>query len=104
MINEDIYVLLSKEEFFYNNIEENKDKIFYEILFGNNQIIIKNKNNENNFLNTYLIYIYNNKYQNQNKENYFLKYILDYENNSMFFDNFGNIYYFFYFFIYNILK
>ena len=92
LINEDIYELLSKEEFFYNNIEEDKDKILYEILFGNNQIIIKNKNNENNennFLNTYLIYIYNNEYQN--KEKYFLKYILDYENNSMFFDNFGNI-------------
>ena len=92
LINEDIYELLSKEEFFYNNIEEDKDKIFYEILFGNNQIIIKNKNNENNennFLNTYLIYIYNNEYQN--KEKYLLKYILDYENNSIFFDNFGNI-------------
>ena len=92
LINEDIYELLSKEEFFYNNIEEDKDKILYEILFGNNQIIIKNKNNENNennFLNNYLIYIYNNEYQN--KEKYFLKYILDYENNSMFFDNFGNI-------------
>ena len=92
LINEDIYELLSKEEFFYNNIEEDKDKILYEILFGNDQIIIKNKkneNNENNLLNNYLIYIYNN--ENQNKEKYFLKYILDYENNSMFFDNFGNI-------------
>ena len=102
LINEDIFELLMKEEFFYNKIEQNKDQIFSEILLGNNQIIIKNKlnennNNENQFLNSYIIYINNNnKEQNRQSKNdednykYRIKYILDYYDNLMFYDNFFN--------------
>ena len=58
LINEDIYELFTKEEFFYDKIEKYQKEIFYELLFGNNQIIIKNKinvENEDDFLNCYLI-------------------------------------------------
>ena len=92
LINEDIYELFTKEEFFYDKIEKHQKEIFYEILFGNNQIIIKNKinvENEDDFLNCYLIYVYNK--ENQNEDKYSLKYILDYENNSLFFPNFKKI-------------
>ena len=101
IINEDIFDLLKKEEFFYNKKEDNKDALLYEILLGNNQIIIKNtqkekKSNENQFLNSYLIYINNIKQKESNEKieenfNYTLKYILDYDRNFMFFDNFGGI-------------
>ena len=102
LINEDIFELLIKEEFFYNKIEKNKEKLLYEILIGNNQIIIKNKINQKNIdinqiLNHYLIYVINKDFQtekNKQKEDcykYFIKYILDYDKNSMFFDNFKNI-------------
>ena len=96
IINDDILELLNKEEFFYNKKEQYKDISFYEILFGNNQIIIKNHINENNanqFLNSYLIYVNNNKQNqsNEKKDDYILKYIVDYDINLMFFENFGNI-------------
>ena len=73
LVNEDIFELFIKEEFFYNKLEKNRDKLFYEILFGNNQIIIKNKINEKNvdveeFVNNYLIYTLNKDFQNENNK------------------------------------
>ena len=102
LVNEDIFELLIKEEFFYNKLEKNKEKFFYEILLGNNQIIIKNKINEKNidvdkFVNNFLIYEINKDFQNENnKKNednnkYNIKFILNFEQNSIFFNNFDSI-------------
>ena len=102
LVNEDIFELLIKEEFFFNKLEKNKDKLFFEILYGNNQILIKNKINEKNidvdqFVNNYLIYVANKDFQNENnKENenndkYTIKYILYFDKNSMSFNNLDNL-------------
>ncbi len=102
LVNEDIFELLIKEEFFYNKLEKNKEKFFYEILLGNNQIIIKNKINEKNidvdkFVNDFLIYEINKDFQNENnKKNednnkYNIKFILNFEQNSICFNNFDSI-------------
>ena len=91
LINEDIFELLMKEEFFYNMNEDVKNKISYDVLLGNNQIIIKNKLNEKNIeiyknLNNYLFYVNNENNDNNNKnEKYILKYMLNYDKNDIFF-------------------
>jgi len=91
LINEDIFELLMKEEFIYNMNEDVKNKISYDVLLGNNQIIIKNKLNEKNIqiyknLNNYLFYVNNeDNDNNNNNEEYILKYILNYDKNDIFF-------------------
>ena len=98
LINEDIFELLMKEEFFYNMNEEIKDKLSYDVLLGNNQIVIKNKLNDNkievyNFFN-YLIFTINkdfNNEQNTQIQKYILKFILDYEKSDIFFNNYSQI-------------
>ena len=74
LINEDIYYLLKKEEFFYNMNEEIEDKLSYEILLGNNQITIKNKISEEDkdlskFLKNYLIYFEEKENSNEQINN-----------------------------------
>ena len=103
LINEDIYNLLKREDFFYNMNEEIENKISYDILFGNNQIIMKNKLNKENtflfkFLNNFLIYFEEHKIENEQIKNnnidnnnfYSLKYILNYKKD-FFFVDFKNI-------------
>ena len=94
IINEDIFKLLMKEEFFYNINEDLKDKLYYEILLGNNQIIIKNKYNEenkNSYLYNYLIYTLNEDCNNEKNKKYILKYILNYYKENTFFTDYQKI-------------
>ena len=94
LINEDIFELLMKEEFFYNMNDKIKKILSYEVLFGNNQIIIKNKLDEKfpnlyEYFYNYLIYVKND--DNNNDDKYILKYILNYENKYVFFKDFNKI-------------
>ena len=103
LINEDIYYLLKKEEFFYNMNEEIEDKLSYEILLGNNQITIKNKISEEDkdlskFLKNYLIYFEEKENSNEQinnnvdaKDKYILKYILTYNKDNIFYCDFKYI-------------
>ena len=97
LINKDILQLLQKEEFFFNIKENFINKIEYQILLGNNRMIIKNKpmdNNDERFnnINEYLVYIdkeERNKYLEDNdikkKDSFILYYILNYSKNESFF-------------------
>ena len=114
LINEDLYKLLIKEEFFDNLDGKIGDIISFDALIGNSQIIIKNKATEENeekfkYSNEYLIYGLKNKiednnikdYQNknnkeQNKENgdddkFILKYILNYDDDNIFYNDLDKI-------------
>ena len=107
IVNEDIYKLLIKEEFFYNMNDNIEESLAYKILLGDNQIIIKNKVNKKNkdknlILNNYLIYIYNNDFEleqneqnneknNKQQDRYILKYILNYDKDNSFFNDFQEI-------------
>ena len=89
IINEDIYQLLMREEFLYNLDDKIKEQLAYEIIVGNNQIIIKNKlDEENTFSYNYLVYTLNEK--NENQEKYMLNYILKYDKETTFFNDFQN--------------
>ena len=95
LINEDIFELLMKEEFFYNMNDKIKKILSYEVLFGNNQIIIKNKLNEKypdlyEYLYNYLIFVKNDEINGDNNK-YIFKYILNYENKYIFFKDFYKI-------------
>jgi len=114
LLNEDLYRLLIKEEFFYNLDDKIGDIISFDVLIGNSQIIIKNKATEENeekfkYSNEYLIYDLKNKneennikdYKNkdnkeQNKENgdedkFILKYILNYDDDNIFYKDLDKI-------------
>ena len=84
IINEDIYELIKKEEFFENYSEENENKICYQILLGNEQIIIKNKlsqkfEEKDNYSNELLFFT-------QENDEYDLKYILSFEKKVNFYE------------------
>ena len=89
IINEDIYELLRKEEFIENFDEKIEKQICYQILFGNNQLIIKNKANKkfaekDVYSNELLIYTENGEIQDDKKSNkinddFTLEYILSFE-------------------------
>ena len=113
LINEDLYKLLIKEEFFYNLEDIVKDILSFDVLIGNNQIIIKNKPSEKNenkfkYSNEYLIYTLKNKREEnndkKNKENeeniingyelnekFNLKYILNYFDDNIFYNDLDKI-------------
>ena len=98
LIDEDIYELLLKEEFLYNINKDIKNLLSYEILLGNNQIIIKNKKSEEedniyNYSNNYLIYTKKELENKQNEENnkYILKYILSYDKKDLFYSHYSLI-------------
>ena len=81
IINYDIYDLLIKEKFLEQFNEEIENKLCYQILLGNRQVIIKNKaskdiKEKDIFLNELLIF---EKNKNDNNGTYILKYILNYE-------------------------
>ena len=66
IINKDIFELLEKEEFFYNMNDNVRNKLKFDILFGNGKLIIKNHKREKINKNLkdskeYLIYAFNNK-------------------------------------------
>ena len=102
LVNEDLYKLLIKEDFFYNMDDNIEDITSFEVLIGNNQIIIKNKANEENeeklkYSNEYLFYILKNK-KEENRENedevndnFILKYILNYDNDNIFYNDLDKI-------------
>ena len=96
IINEDIYELLKKEEFLENFNEKIENQLCYEILFGNNQIIIKNKASENfeekdDYSNELLFYEKNEKKENNN-DDYILQYILNFEKKVNFYEEIGKIF------------
>ena len=83
IINEDIYELIKKEEFFENFNEKIEKQICYQILFWNNHIIIKNKASEkfegkDDYSNELLFYKKNIEKEN-NKDGHLLEYILNFE-------------------------
>ena len=75
LINEDLYKLLIKEEFFYNLDDKIEDIMSFDMLIGNNRIVIKNKATKENeekfkYSNEYLIYtLKNKKEENINNDN-----------------------------------
>ena len=89
IINEDIFELLKKEQFFYNLNNDIMDEIKYKILIGNNNLIIKNQQNDSddNYSNEYLIYTDKNKINidekdsNEIHDSFILYYILKYNKN-----------------------
>ena len=112
LINEDLYKLLIKEEFFYNIDDKIEDIISFDILIGNSQIVIKNKATEENeekfeYSNEYLIYTLKNKKEEnnkkankdlENKENedededkFALRYILNYDDDNIFYNDLDKI-------------
>ena len=106
LINEDIIKLLMEEKFFVKMNAEIMDKLCYEVLLGNNQIIVKNKideknidiyNNDFNELYIYFNNIENKKYNkkeyedDEDNDTFILKYILDYDKKDMFFNDFTKI-------------
>jgi hypothetical protein len=96
LINEDIYELIIKEEFFYNMKEDIKNTLSFEVLLGNNQIIIRNKKigeeeNVYNYINNYLIYTKNQKPGNEQNNKYILKFILNYDKKDIFYNHYSTI-------------
>ena len=102
LINEDLYRLLIKEEFFYNLDDKIEDIMSFDVLIGNNQIIIKNKaakENEEKFKysNEYLIYTLknikeeNNKNGNEFSDKFILRYILNYDDDNIFYNDLDKI-------------
>ena len=96
LINEDIFKLLIQEQFFYN-LEGIENKIKYQILIGNNQMIIKN-HNIGIVTNNYLFYIdkrlkLNNIENNilEKEDSFIINYILNYENDKLFFKDLEKI-------------
>jgi len=95
IIDEDIYQLLKKEEFLENFNEKIENQLCYQILFGNNQIIIKNKASEkfedkDNYSNELLFYEKNDIKENNN-DNYLLEFILNYEKKINFYEELEKI-------------
>ena len=95
IIDEDIYQLLKKEEFLENFNEKIENQLCYQILFGNNQIIIKNKASEkfedkDNYSNELLFYEKNDIKEN-NDDNYLLEFILNYEKKINFYEELEKI-------------
>ena len=95
IINADIYELLKKEEFFENFSEEIENQLCYQILFGNNQIIIKNKESKNvgtknNNPNELLFYSKKDEKENYN-DNYILEFALSFEKKVNFYEEIGKI-------------
>ena len=95
IITEDIYELLKKEEFFENFNEKIEEQLCYQILFGNNQIIIRNKASDkleekNNYCNELLFYEKNEEKENNN-DNYLLEFILNFEKKVNFYEEIEKI-------------
>ena len=99
-INNEIFELLKQEEFFLNMNEKVKNKIEYQILIGNNRIMIKNKaldeeNLKYYYTNEYLVYIdrketikyIDDEDLQNNNDDYILYYILNYSKNKFFFND-----------------
>jgi len=87
LIDEDIFNLLMKEEFFINVDDNLKEILCYNVLIGNNQIIINNKTTEKKeekfkYSHEYLFY---SKKEEDNENQYDLKYILNFNKNEDFF-------------------
>ena len=95
IIDEDIYQLLKKEEFLENFNEKIEEQLCYQILFGNNQIIIKNKASEkfedkDNYSNELLFYEKNYVKENNN-DIYLLEFILNFEKKINFYEELEKI-------------
>ena len=100
IIDEYIYNLLIQEEFFYN-LDKIGNKISFDVLLGNNQIIIKNKidieNNEKyKYSKDYLVFsdVHVEKNGIEGKDvngKYNLEYILNYGEDDYFYNNLENI-------------
>lgn len=93
LIDEDIFNLLMGEEFFINVDDNLKEKICFNALIGNNQIIINNKkskNNEEKFKYSYE-YLFYSKNGENNKNKYDLQYIINFNKNEEFFNTLEKI-------------
>ena len=97
IITDDIYELLLQEKFFFNLNDNVKNKIKYQLLIGNNQIILKNLNADNegniiNYSNNYCFYIDKDKKIDSLGENdidkndpFIIYYVLNYEEDKNFY-------------------
>ena len=95
LVDEEIFNFLMQEEFFINFNDNIKDQLQYLVLFGNNIVIIKNKNiNKSERLKAYKEYlIYSekslkkniDKEENEQKDSFILDYILNYGKEESFF-------------------
>ena len=98
LIDEETFKLLMQEEFFINFDDNIKDKLQYLVMFGNNTVIIKNKNiNKIERLKAfkeYLIFSKKSLKKNINKEeniqndSLIIDYLLDYGKEESFFSDF----------------
>ena len=93
IVNEEIFEMIKKEEFLEKYDEEIEKQLCYQVLFGNKNIIIKNKLNQkfeekNNYSNELLFYEINKDdlYDDDN-----LKYIINFEKKVNFYEEIGNI-------------
>jgi len=107
LINEDLYKLLIKEEFFYNLDDKIEDIMSFDMLIGNNRIVIKNKATKENeekfkYSNEYLIYTLKKKkeenntnankdLENEDEDKFALRYILNYDDDNIFYNDLDKI-------------
>jgi hypothetical protein len=93
LIDEDLFNLLMKEKFFINVDDNLKEELSFNVLIGNNQIIINNKKTENDeekfkYSYEYLFYSKNGR-DDENK--YDLQYILNFNKKEDFFNTLEKI-------------
>jgi len=102
LVDEEIFKLLMQEEFFFNFDDNIKNELQYLVMFGNNTVIIKNKNIKNSerlkAFKEYLIYTEQNlkkdidKEKNEQNDSLILDYILNYGKEESFFKDFEIIF------------
>ena len=93
LIDEDLFNLLMKEEFFINIDDNLKKALSFNVLIGNNQIIINNKKTEDNeekFKYSYE-YLFYSKNERDDENKYELQYILNFNKNEDFFNTLEKI-------------
>ena len=99
IINEDIFELIIQEKFFFN-LNNIIDRIKFKLLLGNNQIVIKSKNIEQNrempkYLDRYLFYININEINDfdeiEKNDCWIIYYILEFEKEDYFFNDLETI-------------
>jgi len=93
LIDEDLFNLLMKEEFFINVDDNLKEELSFNVLIGNNQIIINNKKTEDNeekfkYSYEYLFYI---RKEEDNENKYDLQYIINCNKKEDFFNTLEKI-------------
>ena len=88
LIDEDIFNLLMKEEFFINVDDNLKETLSFNVLIGNNQIIINKKEEKFKYSHEYLFY---SKKGEDNENQYDLQYILNFNKKEDFFNNLEKI-------------